>query len=206
MKALTASVPSVAHVKLAGLPRGIPSDDVEQLLANCDQHTQTGRRDLAILNLLVRLGLRAGEVRGLALEDVDWRAGELIVRGKGNRMDRLPLPPEVGRAIASYLRDGRPGTAEGRTIFVRIRAPHRALTAPAVTHVVRAAAARAGLAGINAHTLRHTVATQMVRSGVPLSEIGQVLRHRRLMTTAIYAKVDREGLRTLARHWPGGVS
>ena len=196
---LAASVPSVAGSKLAGLPRGLTAHEVERLLAGSNQRTPAGRRDFAILKLLVRLGLRAGEVRSLGLDDVDWRAGELIVRGKGNRIDRLPLPADVGRAIAAYLQHGRPSTS------VRVRAPHRTLTGPAITHLVRTAASRAGLACITAHCLRHTVATQMIRSGVPLRDIGQVLRHRRLITTAIYAKLDREGLRDVARVWPAGA-
>lgn len=200
---LTVAVPAVAGSKLAGLPRALEVGDLERLLAACRMRTPTVRRDFAILTLLARLGLRAGEVRALSLDDIDWRAGELIVRGKGNRIERLPLPQDVGAAIAAYLRDGRPSTAQDRTIFVRIRAPHRALTGIAITHVVKTAALRAGLTGVTPHRLRHTVATQMIRAGVPLPEIGQVLRHRRLLTTAIYAKVDREGLRQLARVWPG---
>jgi integrase len=159
-----------------------------------------------MLMLLVRLGLRAGEVRALRLEDIDWRAGELVVRGKGNRTERLPLPSDVGQAVAAYLRRGRPVTAQGRTLFVRVRAPHRPLSSSGVTRAVAAAASRAGLGRVSAHRLRHTVATQMVRSGVPLPEVSQVLRHRRLITTAIYAKVDREALRRLARPWPGGAT
>lgn len=202
---LAAAVPSVACSKLAGLPRSMEPDDVERLLGACDRRTRTGRRDFAMLMLLVRLGLRAGEVRMLSLDDVDWRAGELVVRGKGNRVERLPLPVDVGAAVAAYLRRGRPPTAQARTVFVRVRAPHRPLTSAAVTNAVLAAASRAGLPAVTAHRLRHTVATQMVRAGVPLPEISQVLRHRRLLTTAIYAKVDRENLRCLARRWPGGA-
>ncbi len=202
---LCAAVPSVAGSKLAGLPRGLAAAEVERLLAACDRRTRTGRRDFAMLMLLVRLGLRAGEVRTLSLDDLDWCAGELVVRGKGNRIERLPLLPDVGGALAAYLRGGRPTTAQARTVFVRVRAPHRPLTSTAVTHVVLKAAARAGLAAVTAHRLRHTLATQMVRAGVPLPEISQVLRHRRLLTTAIYAKVDRENLRGLARRWPGGA-
>ncbi len=202
---LGAAVPSVAGSKLAGLPRALAPDEVERLLAACDRRTRTGRRDFSMLMLLVRLGLRAGEVRTLSLDDLDWRAGELLVRGKGNRLERLPLPPEVGEAVAAYLRRGRPATAQGRAVFVRVRAPHRPLTSTAVTNAVLTAASRAGLPAVTAHRLRHTVATQMVRAGVPLPEISQVLRHRRLLTTAIYAKVDRENLRHLARQWPGGA-
>lgn len=202
---LRAAVPSVAGSKLAGLPRALEAAEVKRLLAACDRRTRTGQRDFAMLMLLVRLGLRAGEVRTLNLDDLDWRAGELIVRGKGNRIERLPLPPDAGEAVAAYLRHGRPGTAYGRTVFVRVHAPHRSLTSGGVTNAVLAAASRAGLSAVTAHRLRHTIATQMVRAGVPLPEIAQVLRHRRLLTTAIYAKVDRENLRGLARRWPGGA-
>lgn len=203
---LAAVVPSVASWRLAGLPRSLEPGEVQRLLEACDRRTRAGRRDFAMLTLLVRLGLRAGEVRSLNLGDIDWRAGEIVVRGKGNRVERLPLPADVGEALAAYLRHGRPLTAQGRTVFVRVRAPHGPLSSAGVTNVVMQAASRAGLGRVNAHRLRHTVATQMVRSGVPLPEVGQVLRHRRLLTTAIYAKVDREGLRLLARSWPGGAT
>jgi integrase/recombinase XerD len=159
-----------------------------------------------MLMLLARLGMRAGEVRSLALEDIDWRAGELLVRGKGNRFERLPLPADVGQALSAYLQRGRPATAQGRTVFVRVRAPHRPLSSAGVTRAVAAAAARAGGGQVSAHRLRHTLATELVRAGVALPAVGQVLRHRRLMTTAIYAKVDRERLRLLARPWPGGTT
>lgn len=202
---LGAVIPSVAGWRLAGLPRALEPGEVQRLLAACDRRTWTGRRDFAMLMLLVRLGLRAGEVRSLSLEDIDWRAGELVVRGKGNRIERLPLPADVGQAVAAYLRRGRPVTAQGRLVFVRARAPHRPLSSGGITRAVVAAASRAGLGRVSAHRLRHTAATQMVRSGVPLPEVGQVLRHRRLLTTAIYAKVDRAGLRLLARPWPGGA-
>lgn len=205
-KPLAAVVPSAATPKLAGLPQPLEPGDVEQLLAACDRRTPKGRRDYAMLMLLGRLGLRAGEVSELRLDDLDWRAGTLSVHGKGTRIEQLPLPPAVGEALADYLRNSRPATAQGRTVFVRIHAPHGPVTSAAVTKVVEAAAARAGLPAVTAHRLRHTVATQMVRAGVPLAEVGQVLRHRRLVTTAIYAKVDREGLRCLARQWPGGAS
>ncbi len=199
------TVPAVAYSRLAGLPRSLPPRDVERMLAACDRRTPAGRRDFAMLTLLARLGLRAGEVRTLELDDIDWRAGEFRVRGKGNRRERLPLPREVGRAIATYLRRGRPEAAQGRTVFVRVRAPHRPLTSGGVTRAVASAALRVGLTGVTAHWLRHTLATEMIRAGASLPEIAQVLRHRRLVTTAIYAKVDREGLRQLARTWPGDM-
>ncbi len=203
---LTAAVPSVAGWRLAGLPKGLEPAQVRRLLASCDRRTRNGRRDFAILTTLVRLGLRAGELAALALDHVDWRAGEIVVHGKGNRAERLPLPTDVGEALAAYLRRGRPASAAGRTVFVRVQAPHRALSPGGVTQVVAAAARRAGLGQIHAHRLRHTAATEMLRAGASLPEIGQLLRHRRALTTAIYAKVDREALRTIARPWPGGVA
>jgi integrase/recombinase XerD len=201
-------VPSVAGWRLSGLPRGLGAEQVTALIASCDLETAVGVRDLAILKLLVRLGVRRGEVAVLALEDIDWRAGEIMVSGKGSRRERLPLPVDVGNALADYLRRARPASAEGRAVFVRVKAPHRALSAAGVSQVVIAAGHRAGLGRVNAHRLRHTTATELLRSGAPLIEIGQLLRHRSQQTTAIYAKVDRERLRALARPWPslGGVS
>jgi site-specific recombinase XerD len=197
------AVPSPAGWIQAGLPRALDGDQVAALLACCDPRTRTGRRDLAILTLLARLGLRAGEVAALRLDDIDWRRGEITVRGKGNRHDRLPLPADAGQRIVAYLQDGRPGTAQGRTVFVRAQAPYRALTSNAVTTVVACAGQRAGLGVIGAHRLRHSAATAMLRSGGSLTEIGQTLRHARPLTTAIYAKVDVAALRQLARPWPG---
>jgi integrase/recombinase XerD len=204
-RALAAVVPSVAGWRLVGLPRALAPEQVRALLESCDRETAVGLRDFAILTLLVRLGLRGGEVAGLGLDDIDWRAGELVVRGKGNRAERLPLPADVGGALAAYLRRGRPRTAGGRAVFVRVKAPRRALTPGGVTQVVVSAARRAGLPPITAHRLRHTAATELLRAGAPLVEIGQLLRHRSQLTTAIYAKVDRDALRALARPWPGGA-
>jgi integrase/recombinase XerD len=201
---LTDAVPTAAGWRLAGLPRALEAGQVRRLLASCDRRITAGQRDFAILKLLARLGLRAGEVAALELDDIDWRAGEIVVRGKGDRRERLPLPTDVGQAVATYLRRGRPSGAEGRRVFVRVLAPHRALSSDAVSMAVVAAGRRAGLGAITAHRLRHTAATEMLRAGAPLSEIGQVLRHRSLVTTAIYAKVDREALRALARPWVGG--
>jgi integrase/recombinase XerD len=201
-------VPSVAGWRLSGLPRGLEAEQVTALLASCDLETAVGVRDFAILKLLVRLGMRRGEVAVLTLDDIDWRAGEVIVRGKGSRRERLPLPVDVGNALADYLRRARPVSAEVRAVFLRVRAPQRALSAAGVSQVVIAAGDRAGLGRVNAHRLRHTTATELLRSGAPLVEIGQLLRHRSQQTTAIYAKVDRERLRALARPWPslGGES
>jgi len=202
-ESLAGAVPSVASWRLSGLPRFLEPDQARALLDSCDQQTGTGRRDLAILTLLLRLGLRAGEVAGLSLEDVDWRAGELVVLGKGRRAERLPLPVDVGEAISGYLRDGRPERALDRAVFVRVKAPRQRLSSGGVTQVVVSAGRRAGLGQIHAHRLRHTAATSMLRAGAPLAEIGQVLRHREPMSTAIYAKVGRTALSSIARPWPG---
>lgn len=202
---LVEAVPKVAH-RPAHLPRSLEPVKVAAILASCDTGTPNGLRDRAILLLLSRLGLRAGEVARLGLDDIDWRAGLITVRGKGNRTDALPAPPDVGQAIVDYLRSGRPADAAGRSVFVRVLAPHRGLTSGGVTQVVAAAGLRAGLGEtVYAHRLRHSAATTMLAAGAPLAEIGQVLRHRRPLTTASYARVDIEALRPLARPWPGAA-
>ncbi|HEY6794275.1 MAG TPA: tyrosine-type recombinase/integrase, partial [Kineosporiaceae bacterium] len=198
---LAEAVPKVAH-RAPQLPRGLPPEQVAAMLASCDTGRVDGLRDRAMMLLMARLGLRCGEVAALRLEDIDWRAGQVSVRGKGGRRDLLPLPVEVGQAIADYLQAGRPATAIGRTVFVRVLAPHRALSSTGVTQAVAAAARRAGLGTVYGHRLRHSAATAMLAAGGSLTEIGQVLRHRRPATTAIYARVDVEALRTLARPWP----
>lgn len=203
---LVSAVPSAAGRRLVGLPKGLDPDQVRRLLASCDASTRRGCRDIAILTMLVRLGLRSGEVAKLRLDDIEWRAGAIIVRGKASCIERVPLPADVGWTVAEYLQHGRPASARGRTVFVRIKAPHRHLSSCAVSNVVADAAQRAGLGRIHAHRLRHTAATQMLRAGASLPEIGQLLRHRRALTTAIYAKVDRDALRTVARPWPGVVA
>lgn len=200
---LTGAVPKIAAWRLTSLPRAVEPKQVDQLLGRCDCRTAVGRRDYAILLLLVRLGLRAGEVAALRLDDVDWRRGEIVIHGKGGRRDRMPLPADVGDALVAYVRRGRP-SCDGRTIFVGSRAPHRALGSSAISSRVAHASLRAGLVRIGAHRLRHTAATQMLRHGNSLDDIAQVLRHRSAATTAIYAKVDRDSLRTLAQLWPGG--
>jgi integrase/recombinase XerD len=201
-ESLVGAVPSTAAWRLSGLPRALEPEQVDALLGSCDRASSSGRRDFAILTMLSRLGMRAGEVAALALEDVDWRAGELVIVGKGRRSERLPLPVDVGEAIVAYLQAGRPVTAQDRCLFVRVRAPHHGLTTGGVTQVVVSAARRAGLGQVHAHRLRHSAATRMLRAGAGLEEIGQVLRHREVLTTAIYAKVDHDALRQLARPWP----
>jgi integrase/recombinase XerD len=205
-RSLAGVVPAVAGWRLAGLPKGLTSAAVHALVASCDRRTRLGRRDYAVLLILVRLGTRAGELAALTLEDIHWRTGTIMIRGKGQQMESLPLPADVGEAIAVYIRRARPATAMDRTVFVRYRAPHHRLSTSGVTQIVAAAARRAGLGVIHAHRLRHTAASQLLRAGAPLPEIGQLLRHRRALTTAIYAKVDRAALRTIARPWPGGVA
>jgi site-specific recombinase XerD len=205
---LADAVPSTASWRLSGLPRALEPEQLQALLDCCDRQSPGGRRDYAVLVMLSRLGLRGGEVAALRIEDVDWRAGELRISGKGRRDERLPLPDDVGEAIVAYLQNGRPATALDRSLIVRVRAPHHGLTTGGITQIVFAAAARAGLGPLHSHRLRHTAATQMLRAGASLEEVGQVLRHRQVLTTAIYAKVDRDALRALARPWPetGGRS
>lgn len=189
----------------SSLPRGIATDEAAALLASCDRRTAIGRRDYALLVILLRLGLRRGEVAALKLGDIDWRAGELVVVGKGARLDRLPLPADVGEAITGYLTRGRPAT-ERREVFLRARAPFEPIAAGTVASTVRRACRRAGVAEVGSHALRHTVACEMVDAGVPLVEIAQVLRHQSLQSSAIYARVDLDRLRALAQPWPGGGS
>jgi integrase/recombinase XerD len=199
---LASAVPSAARWSGASLPRGLTRGQVTALLSSCDQRQATGKRDYAILVLLARLGLRAAEAAALRLDDIDWRAGEIVVRGKGRSEERLPLPSDVGAAIAAYLR-GRPCRPE-REVFLRACAPLRGLSPDGVSEVVRAASERAGLGSFGSHRLRHTAATEMLRAGASLPEVAQVLRHRSVATTTIYAKVDHLSLRELAMPWPGG--
>jgi integrase/recombinase XerD len=199
-RSLVSAVPAVA-TRVGSLPRGLDAAQAGLLLESCDRDGAVGRRDFAILKLLARLGLRAGEVAKLELDDVDWRAGEIVIVGKGPRLERLPLPHDVGEAIVDYLRDGRPRVS-CRALFVRSVAPLVGLASRGVTEVVERAGARAGFAPVGAHRLRHTAATEMLRAGASLPEIGQVLRHRRVQSTAIYARVDRDRLKTLALAGP----
>jgi integrase/recombinase XerD len=203
---LEAAVPAVAGRRDAGLPKALPPGQVAALLASCEQETATGLRDFAVLTLLSRLGLRAGEVAALELGDIGWRAGELLIRGKGRREERLPLPADAGQALAAYLHGGRQETTEIRSVFLSARAPLRAMSGPAVSHVVERACARAGVPPAGPHRLRHTAGTGMLRAGAPLEEVAQVLRHRSAATTAIYAKVDHGALGALAAPWPAGAA
>jgi site-specific recombinase XerD len=187
------------------LPRGISRADARALLAACDRRRRTGRRDYAVLMLLLRLGLRAGEAAALTLEDIDWRTGEITVHGKGRRDERLPLPADVGEAIAGYLTRGRPVTGR-REVFLRAVAPAGPLSRGGISFIVRRACRRAGVAEVGAHRLRHTAACEMAAAGAPLTEIGQVLRHQSLDSTANYARVGVAELRKLARPWPGGAA
>ena len=205
--ALAASVPTVATWRLSELPQFLEPGQVRQILQSCDRSSPCGRRDYAALLLLARLGLRAGELVHLGLEDINWNAGEILVRGKSSREDRLPLPPEVGRALASYLQKDRP-SCSSRRVFIRMKAPHVGFsTSVAVCDIVRRALRRARLqpGRKGAHLLRHSLATQMLRGGASLPQIGQILRHQLPQTTEIYAKVDLTTLRAVAQTWPGGV-
>lgn len=199
---LTAAVPAVAGHRLSGLPKGLEEQEVRRMLDSCVRATKPGLRDFAILLLLSRLGLRSIEVARLELDDIAWTRGELTVRGKGGE-GRLPLPHEVGRAMVAYLKKARPaGTS--RRFFLQTRAPFGPLRSNTVGGLVRSACHRAGLSAVGPHRLRHTAATRMLRNGATLPEIAHVLRHRSLLTTVIYAKVDRLALRDLARPWLGG--
>jgi site-specific recombinase XerD len=192
---------------LVGIPKGISSPHIDRVLASCDRQTVGGRRDYAILLLLIRLGLRGGEIVRLKLDDVDWHIGSISVRGKGQSYSQLPLPTDVGEAIADYLRNGRP-QHESRSLFLTERAPvDRFTDQQAIGSVVRRAIARAGIdtPRKGAHQFRHALATSMLDRGASLSEIGEILRHRLPSTTAIYAKVDLSALRDLALPWPGGA-
>ena len=199
---LAGAVPAVASWRLSALPRGLPAAEIERLLAGCDRDTAAGLRDYAVLSLLARLGLRGAEAAGLQLGDIGWRAGEVTVCGKGSRTERLPLPAPAGEALAAWLTEGRPA-CESRAVFVTVRRPYRQLTPEAVRAVMGRACDRAGLERRGAHRLRHALATEMLRAGASLPEVGQVLRHRSLLSTSLYAKVDQNALRPLARPWPG---
>jgi len=202
---LSGAALAVTGRRRSPLPQGISRAQSSALLASCDRRTALGGRDYAIILTLVRLGMRRGELSARTLDDVDWRAGEVVIRGKGGRLDRLPLPADVGAAIARYLGRGRPPSRH-REVFLRDRAPFTPIDAGTVSSTVRRACRRASIPSIGAHRLRHTMACEMVAAGVPLTQIGQVLRHQSLQSTAIYARVDVEQLRGLAAPWPTAVT
>jgi site-specific recombinase XerD len=199
---LVGAVPTVSGWTGTWIPKAAKSQDVRRVIEGCDRSNGQGKRDFAVLMVLSRLGLRVGEVAALNVGDIDWRNGQIVVRGKASRVERLPLPHDVGSALADYLQHGRP-SCDDRAMFVRLLAPHRRLTTGGLIMVVKSACTRAGVAPIAAHRLRHTVATELLGAGAGLSEIGQLLRHRNPASTAIYAKVDVDALRELARPWPG---
>jgi integrase/recombinase XerD len=204
---LVACVPAVANWSLSTVPRALPPEQTERVLASCNRKTAVGQRDHAILLLLARLGLRASEVVTLHLEDLDWQNGLITVRGKGGRYSQLPLPVDVGKGIVNYLRSARP-KAISRCVFLRSKAPVASFKGPqAIASVVRHALVRAGIHSPRngAHQFRHGLASQMLRQGASLAEIGELLRHRSPQTTTIYAKVDIVTLRTLALPWPGSA-
>jgi site-specific recombinase XerD len=205
---LAARVPSVANWNLSALPKYLLPQQVNLVLRKSNQDDPIVRRDRVILLLLARLGLRAAEIVDMRLDDIDWEAGELTVRGKGGRLDKLPLPRDVGRALAHYLKQLRP-PCTCRKVFIRSAAPHEGLAdSAAVDIVVQRALRRAGISPPNrgAHLFRHSLATQMLRNGASMSEIAKVLRHQSESSTAIYAKVDLSALRSIAQPWPGGAA
>lgn len=204
---LHSCVPKVANWSMTGIPKTISPAQVQSLLGNCDRQSAPGRRDYAMLLLISRLGLRASEVVNLTLDDLDWTEGAIHIRGPAHRVDRLPMPADVGAALVDYLCHARP-KCDSRNVFIRSRAPQRALLGPgSVSCIVLRALRRAGIESPTkgAHLLRHSLATQMLGGGASLGEIAEILRHRNPQTTMIYAKVDLVSLHTLALAWPGGV-
>ena len=202
-RSLAESVPGVAGWRETTIPPSMPQADIERLLESCDRATLDGARDHAMLMLLARLGLRSVEIARLQLEDLDWRAGDLLVRGKARRDDRLPIPDDVGAALAAYL--AVRGRQDSRSVFLTLRAPRRPIRADLVGDVVQRHCRQAGVPHVGPHRLRHTLATEMLAAGAALSEISQVLRHSDLATTAIYAKVDLGRLRQVTQPWPGAA-
>lgn len=202
---LAQATPWLARGRTSSLPRTLPPGQGRLLIDSCDQTTLVGVRDFALITVLVRLGLRVGEVAAMELADIDWRRGELLVRSKGGWRDALPLPVDVGEAIVAYLtrRDPDPEFPE---VFLHVKAPRGPTTMTDVRAVVRRACARVGIPDTSTHRLRHGAAMEMLRGGAPLHEIGQVLRHRDLETTAVYAKVDFAALASVADEWPGNES
>jgi site-specific recombinase XerD len=206
--ALAGCVPSIRRWKFANLPTYLSSAQVQAVLDGCNRATAVGRRDYAILMMLARLGMRASEVATLTLDDIDWRSGDMLIRAKGRQRAKMPIPPDVGAAVVAYLRDGRP-TSSCRRLFLRTLAPNIGFASGcAITMIAKTALDRAGIGGYahhGAHLFRHSLATELLRSGATLSQIGQLLRHESHDTTRIYAKVDIEALRSLSLPWPGGM-
>ncbi len=200
---LSIAVPAVAGWRMSSLPKSFEHVQVKKLLQACDRRFWRGRRDFAVLLLMTRLGLRACEVARLSLDDIDWRCGELVIRGKNRRHDRLPLPPDIGAALACHLSDRTQGIKE-RSIFLRERAPRRGYCTGGIQRIVDACLKRTGLPPGNSHRLRHTAATLILRRGGSLDDVAHVLRHKSHDTTAIYAKVDLTALRSVVRRWLGG--
>lgn len=196
------AVPGVAVVRDRSLPRAVEPEVVAALLSSCDRRRTVGQRDYAILLLLTRLGLRAGEVGRICLDDVNWRSGEILIHGKGGQEDLLPLPADVGEVLADYLRRRPPGPEGCRALFLKVLPPAGPMSRSTVSAVVREACLRTGVPRVCPHRLRHTAASRMLQAGASLEEIGQVLRHRERRTTAIYARVDRAALRAIAQPWP----
>jgi site-specific recombinase XerD len=205
---LVTAVPTVPNWSLSGIPQAITPDQLQAVFAHCPRNTSVGRRDYAILMLLARLGLRSSEIVALTLDSIDWESGSMAVAGKGNQAASLPMPVEVGEAIADYVRHGRP-TSNNRALFLRACAPIRGLGAQqTIATIVSAAIQRAGIDTQHrgSHQFRHALATDLLRHGATLSEIGSVLRHRHTKTTNLYAKVDFAALRPLSLPWPGGTT
>ena len=197
---LSAAVPSVPTSRFGGLPKGVDKATLAALVASC-RSARNGQRDLVVLMLMWRLGLRAVEISRMTLDDIDWRAGEIVVRGKGGRTDRLPLPGDVGEALVDYLRHGRRDSSS-RSVFIQAKGPAVGMSRNAVVFVSRTASDRAGISMVGGHRLRHTAATSILRAGGTLREVGQVMRHNDDTTTAIYAKVDQAAMSAVVRAWP----
>ena len=203
---LAAFVPAISDWRLTGLPKSLEPEQIEGLLKSCDQNTKVGQRDYTILSLLARLGLRAGEIVKMTLDDINWDVGELIIRGKGPRKDKLPIPYDVGEALVAYLQHGRPACPT-RCVFIRARAPYQGFSSSvAICNIVQRALLRAKINSCHkgAHLLRHSLATNMLRKGASLTEIGEILRHQLPSTTEIYTKIDIVSPRSLAQPWLGG--
>jgi integrase/recombinase XerD len=202
---LALAIPSVAQRYGTRLPRHLTTEQVDTLIRAVRTDGARGRRNYAMVMLLARLGLRAPEVIAMQLDDIDWRSGEIIVRGKGNRHDRVPLPPDVGEALADYIKSDRKTAL--RALFVTERAPHRPFkNGQLLNNILRDAFARTGLKPpapyVGSHILRHSLATNLVQRGASLEEIGDMLRHRSRASTMLYAKLNIDGLRSIAQPWP----